>query len=262
MPMGFQKYFFVTGPGHSGTRLLLRMLARHPEISVPEHILNEVAEYDPLHQFFTESLIKTPIHSGSYAIDEEELSFIIDAYIAACDSSRPFCAIKMPYYPMNCLDFFFSYFHDKVQFVYCSRPVEKIVKSFVSRDEDKLFFKWRPQAIAIQIKKLPVSQRRHFLSNLDAPEFFKALVEHDLSMRDKWNVENPDRQFVAVDMQTVTAAEDECRRFLRALDVDDSCAVDMLQIVNRERLMNPNRIDKQVAEKPAKYSLESTEFSA
>lgn len=51
----------ITGVGHSGTRLVVQMFGKHPDVSVPSSILNAVREYEPLHQFFIKSMDLTPL---------------------------------------------------------------------------------------------------------------------------------------------------------------------------------------------------------
>ena len=232
-----QKCIFVTGPGHSATRLLVQLFHRHPDVSVPMNSLNTAAEFLPIHRFFISAMDHTRLHSKDYAIDRGELKVIMDAYRLNIDPSKKFMLFKLPYYPLLCLDFFTDYFGGEVAFLYCKRPTQKIVKSFLDRGEDQLFFHQGDDEILRQVKKLPTDRRAYYLASADAPAFFAELVQECDRLRRKWDDQNPNDCFIEVDVEELTKSVDYLDELLVKLGLDTQYSRGMLDIVDSERLL-------------------------
>lgn len=230
------KCILVTGLGHAGTRLVNRMLAKHPSVSVPLDALNHVSEFPALHRIFIESMDATPLYSDSYAIDEQELRFILDSYQTLL-ADAPFHTLKMPYYPYNCLDEMRDYYDGHIAFVSVNRPIDKIVRSYQRRGEDRRYFVEDSRELLRQIKKLPVDARQSHLARRDPPAFFRALAEHADSIRDAWSHANPAHAFIEVEIERFATTEAYARSILEQLGISPDPAVEMLEIVEEQRLM-------------------------
>ncbi len=113
---------------------------------------------------------------------------------------------------------------------------EKVVASYLSRGEDKLFFESASDEIFTQVKKLPVERRQHYLATADAPAFFAEVVSHTSDLRTAWNNEHPDHQFVDVDIQRIATAPDYARDITQQIGLNDQHVDTMLQVVDTDRL--------------------------
>lgn len=236
-----QKCILVTGPGHSATRLLVQLFNRHPDVSVPMSSLNSVAEFLPIHRYFISVMDRTRLHSEEYAIDPGELKLLMDAYRLNTDPSRKFLLFKLPFYPLLCLDWFSDYFGGEVAFLYCKRPMEKIVKSFLDRGEDQLFFHHGDDEILRQVKKLPVGRRACYLATSDAPAFFAELVQECDRLRQNWDAQHPLQRFIEVDVEALTQGGDHLERLLIELGLDTRHSRDMLNVIDSRRLLHHRR---------------------
>ncbi|MBN2305158.1 MAG: hypothetical protein JXQ72_11805 [Anaerolineae bacterium] len=228
----------ITGMGHSGTRLLVHMLAEHPDVSVPVLSLNPVAEFRPLHRFFIRSMDLTPLYAADYTIDREELRFILDAYLHNVDSGKAHCVLKLPYYPLNCLDFFVDYFGGEIVLMFSQRPVEKVVKSFLNRGEDRLFFEDSPDEIMRQVKKLDLAQRKRFLAEPDPSEFFRALADRCDDLRTRWDTAHPDHRFIDVDIEQIATSRPYLTGLLEQLGLSTAPIDALLSVVDADRLLH------------------------
>jgi len=231
----------ITGVGHSGTRLLVNMLSHHPNIDVPFGILNNVKEFYPLHQFFVNSMDNTSLHSEKYEIDNNELKFIIESYISEVDCTKNYFVIKLPYYPLNCLNFFYKFFEGNIKFLYTKRPKEKIVKSFLRRNEDRLYFS-DPQELNRQVKKLNADRRRRFLtqlnnSNKNNRDYFYELVNHSNEMKKRWNGQNPEDEFLDIKIEKFATNSSYISNILQELDLPQKYIDEMKGEVNESRLI-------------------------
>jgi hypothetical protein len=148
----------VTGIPHSGTRLLQEILACSSKVSVPFSMLNDVGEYDLLHWLFIDSLRHTKLHEKRVAIDEQELFYVLDSYFAECDLGREYVVIKMPFYPMLCIESFLKYFDNRLLIVNSDRDRRKVLSSFRSRGEDRKYYLNMENRV-LQIKKTPPEYR-------------------------------------------------------------------------------------------------------
>lgn len=232
-----QKALLVTGPGHSATRLLVSMFDKHPDVSVPMGVLNHVLEYKPLHEFFIQAMDNTAISSPEYAIDRDDLFFLLDAYMQTTDSSKPFILLKMPFYPLVCMDMFYEYFDGRVQLLYTHRPVDKVVRSYLRRGSDVFYFQQKHSYILQQIKKLDISQRTAMLADLDPEAFFRAVVHRCDQLRDQWNAAHPDQPFMTVNVEQLTTGRDHLTDLLHCIQISDHAIDDMLAAVDAERLV-------------------------
>jgi hypothetical protein len=225
----------ITGVGHSGTRLVVQMLARHPHVSAPSQILNAVQEYTPLHQFFIKSMDLTPISAEEYAIDASDLAFVLDSYMLAVDQSNECFVIKMPYYPLNCLEIFLDYFAGNISLVYTKRPKEKIVKSYLRRGQDRYF--WDPVEHIRQVKKLGLEDRKQYLAIKDPEGFFGDLVTHSEAKCSKWNQSNPQHRLIELDIEQFSTSRQYVSGILHQLGLSAEPIDEMLAVVNVDRLL-------------------------
>ncbi len=231
------KNLLITGPGHAATRLLVRMLAEHPQVVVPRPLLNGVLEYPPLHRFFVEVMDRTPWSSATYAVDKRELFFVLDSYFEAHDDRGGVGIVKMPYYPLFCLDMFEEYFGGRVAFLYCERPVEKIVRSYEQRGEDRLYFRDRPEELPRQLKKLALADRKRHLARPDPRRFFHDLVRRCDQLRLDWNHRHPDNPLIAVPVEELARSRERGRALLGTLGLDARQTEAMYRGVDEGRLM-------------------------
>ena len=199
----------MTGMPHSGTRLPVQMLSLHPEVSVGMHSLNYVKEFLPLAQFFFQSMDATPLHSASYRFDRKEFAFIMDAYMSVFSEKCPYCLIKMPYYPLNFLNEFSDYFDGNIRFVFTRRPAHKIVKSFITRGEDKLFFSNNMPETFRQIKFMSPKDRGEHLVNVNAERIFHAQTKRCEQLRAAWDDEHPENPFVVIEVDRLAKPESQ-----------------------------------------------------
>jgi hypothetical protein len=235
------KCILVTGLGHSGTRLVNRMLARHAAVEAPVEALNHVSEFPALHQFFIDSMDATALHSDAYAIDQDELTFILDSYQTLL-SGEANHTLKMPYYPLNCLGAFSDYYQGNIAFVWVDRPIDKIIRSYERRGEDELYFEKDSRELFRQVKKLPRQSRQEHLARRDPPTFFRALAKHADACRERWNGDNPEHAFVEVDIERFATSETHIRSVLDALGLSPVRAAEMLEIVEAERLLDESSL--------------------
>lgn len=230
------KVLLITGAPHSGTRLLLRMLARHPEISVPEHILNSVGEFYPLHKYFVRMIDRTPLQDAHYFFDYEELAFLLDSYMQATDSAKPMAVVKMPFYPLNCLEFLHNHFRNKLHVVFTSRDPEKIYSSYSRRGADVIFNR-HPDEHVRQVKKLPVSQRRQFLTEPDKGKLIREIVRSTEAKKDAWNASHPESFITSIKVSDLAKSEDLLKQLLQNLNLPQEHVHEMHRVLDQNRLM-------------------------
>jgi hypothetical protein len=232
------KCIFVTGAEHSGTRMLVEMFDKHPDVSVPMAAINEMGEFRPWNPFFVEVLDRTPLYSEEYVIDREELRFILDAYMQSIDTSKAWFVLKEPYHPLNHLDAFVDYFDGEISLVFTKRPPDKIFRSYQNRGEDRRLFSENSLEQLRHVKKLPVAHRYQHLAHPDAETYFKALVAHCDTLRERWDAAHPDRQFVVADMETIATSKTYLVELLEKLDLPRSGADAMMTVIDPNRLLH------------------------
>jgi hypothetical protein len=229
----------ITGPGHSATRLLINMLDKHPDVCVPMNALNAVSEFTPLHQLFIQSMDQTPLSSTQYAVHKQDLFLVIDAYMANVDTNKKrYSVLKMPYYPLNCLQLFNEYFDSRLILLYTNRPVEKTVQSYVKRGEDKLFFVKQPIEILRQIKKLGLEERVKVLASLSAIECFRGVDQRCEYLRDQWNKQHPGATFITVDVEKLAASKEYVCDLLEKMHLPQNGIDEMVSVIDRRRLLS------------------------
>lgn len=236
--MSFQakRCILITGVGHSGTRLVTEMFAKHPDVSVPLSILNSVQKFTPLHRFFIRSMDLTPLSSSEYVIDEDELQFLLESYMLHIDKHSMCFAIKMPYYVLNCLDFFVDYFSGNCFLIWVTRPKDKIVRSYLRRGEDKLFFS-NPDEFIRQIKKLDVESRKKYLTSKDPTGFFEELVDQCERKRWEWDQTHPSLRFLQIDIEELATDRGYACEVLQQLNLSHGPVDDMMSVVDEDRLL-------------------------
>ncbi len=228
----------VTGVGHSGTRLMVNMLAKHDQIDAALPYLTKERELRALHRFFIRMMEQTTVYSEQYNVDENELRFVLDSYLKLFADDAKYIVIKMPYYPLNLMNFFVEYFEGRIQFVYTKRPVDKVVKSFLNRGEGKLFFHQTTEEMYTQVKKLPVERRGHYLVTTDARGFFTELTVHTDWLHDQWNEQNPPYRFVDVEMERIAQDKEYLVSIFEQLGLRVDNAEEILDEANVERLLH------------------------
>ncbi len=215
------------------------MLAQHPSIAVPPaEVLTPNQEFPALLHLFRTAIDDTPINSSKYIIDRSEFDFVMDAYVSSLDNNKEYLAIKMPYYPLNCMEFFVDYFgRENIVLIYLTRPIEKITASYVRRGEDKYFFS-HAQELVRQVKKLSLQRRKEYLARApkDPRSYFIELAAWCDRMRDAWDRDHPNLQFINVDIEKFATSLEYLNRFLEKLGLSTEHAHEMRQVVDARRL--------------------------
>lgn len=226
----------VTGAPHSGTRLLQNMLAKHSDIAVPSHILNKVGEFYPLHVYFMNMINATSLHNQDYYFDFEELAFILDSYMQEVDNTKPFAVLKMPYYPLNCLEFLHDYFNNRLTVLYTSRSVEKVVSSYSRRGAEVIFNK-NPQEHIRQVKKLPVELRRKYLTEGNKNKLIQKIIEETEQKKTYWNQANPGKEIITVHASELAKSPDYFKQLLKDTGIPVKDMDEIYSVLNKDRLM-------------------------
>ena len=230
-----QTAILITGAAHSGTRLLTRMLAKHIDISLPNEILNYVGEFYPWHTHFVKTMDKTPLHSDSYSFDFKEMKFVLDSYMTHIDKKKPYFIIKMPYYPLNCLEFLIEYFENRIYILYSERKKEKIIKSFENRAEDILYFS-NPDSHLRQIKKLDLELRKEYISKPIAREIFAHIIDETYRKKENWNKNNNNYQIIEVDIEQLAKSPSYFEALLKKIDIEAKNTDESYNVLDKKRL--------------------------
>jgi hypothetical protein len=231
------KCILITGPGHSGTRLLVQLLAKHPQVSVPVNVLDGVLEYAPLGVFFTGVMDKTPLYSEHYCIDYEELRFILDAYLRTVDPTKPYFVLKIPFKALICLPFFIEYFGQDIVLIFTRRPTEKILNSFKNRNEDKLFFVDRSENMFRWLKRLSVKDREEWLVSLEPDNYFRRYVARCEALRHAWDAEHPEKQFIVVEVEQLARYRQYCAELLESIGLSSQEMKEISSVIDKNRLL-------------------------
>lgn len=230
------KCILITGIGHSGTRLLVQMLARHHEVSVPSEALNAVQEFYPLHRLFIQFLDATSLHSPNYAINFDELRFTLDAYMLNIDKSKKTFVLKLPFYPLLCLDKFVEYYQGNIVLANVRRPIEKVVQSYIRRGEDKRFFD-DPLELMRQVKKLDPSLRGKYLARKDPPAFFREIERVIEEKVLTWERQQPQYPFVDIDIEQLANSKPYIGSVLTRLQLSTQHIDELAKEVDQQRLL-------------------------
>ncbi|ESQ17127.1 MAG: hypothetical protein N838_20405 [Thiohalocapsa sp. PB-PSB1] len=226
----------ITGPGHSATRLLVQMLARHPQVSVPTDGLNGVGEFEPLSQSFRAMLDRMSLADSSYPIDQRELDLILDAYRRRCDPGRPFFLLKKPFFPLICLPQLLDLLGDNTVLLYNRRPADKIVRSFVARGEHEALRRDQSGMLLRKAKRLDPAARLDWLVSLDPVEYFERYVQRCDGLFRSWNSAHPEHPLHEVDVERLAASEAYLRNLLAAIGLDPAPAAAMRTVIDQPRL--------------------------
>jgi hypothetical protein len=236
-----QHCILITGMGHSATRLLVRLLYRHPDVAVPMSQFTKVQEYKPVHMWFVQAMQRTPLQSPTYWTDEDELQVVLDAYEYDVDPEKPYFVIKQPIYPLFYLDAFAKRYSGRLTIIYTERPIEKVINSWQRDNGDYFFFE--PHELLQQVKKLHVDDRAKYLTDLttkQSGEYLKALERHLLQCRDDWNAAHPDQTIITVDMEKLAQDKQYFSTIWEQLDLSTDPAIldDVYSIINVDRIVH------------------------
>lgn len=232
---GEARPLLVTGPAHAGTRLVIRMLAAHPEVTVPGSLLNEVGEFPPLHNLFLRAQARAPMHREELPVDRRELAFVLEAYRREIPAGAPFYALKMPHYPLFCLEKFGEALGEgPVLFV--DRPTEKIVASFRRRGEDIRYYR-PPDRRYDQIKLCRLGDRSRLLAEGTPVEIIRAQAEGARSLVDRWAQDRGERGIVRVEVERFAADVAYRKALLEGIGLDPGAATALGAVVDRARLL-------------------------
>lgn len=227
----------ITGPGHSATRLLVQMLARHPQVAVPLEGLNGVQEFEPLHQYFRSTLDRTSLAAETYPIERDDLAVLLDAYRDRCGADRPWYVLKAPFFPLICLPQCLDVLGRDTVLLFTKRPVEKIIRSFVDRGEDTGPADDLHATLLRKAKRLDVAGRRAWLASLDPMNYLRRYVQRCEDLRRQWDTRHPEQAFVTVDMERLAGSPDYLADVLAEIGLDPGPATAMAAVIDQARLM-------------------------
>lgn len=159
--------------------------------------------------------------------------------MSGVDANKKYFVVKMPYYPLNCLEVFLDYFNGDISLLYVQRPKERIVKSYLRRGEDRYFLD--PVEHVRQVKKLGLKGRKRYLASEDAEGFFGELVSHSAAQRRRWDQNNPEHKFIEVDIERFFTSRQYLSDVLRELGLSTNPTDEMLALVNVDRLLKGKR---------------------
>lgn len=225
------KCILVTGISHAGTRLLVRMLHAHPHVQNYPDILNGVAEYAPLHKFFMAEMGKMSMEDERLVVGQKGLYAVLDEYTSHF-RDHDTVVVKMPFYPLDCLDLFEGYF-GSLKVVYAERSVEGIRGSWVRRGED-VFVK--PPHSAHHLKKTLLSDRRRIKDSQNLEEFIRAMAVRDLRRLREWDKAHPLNPSCVVRIEQLSVSDEAAKKMLTELGLSTMYAAEMLKMIDVERL--------------------------
>ena len=203
--------------------------------------LNSVSEFTPLHQLFIQSMDQTPLSSSAYSMNKHDLFLVLDAYMANVDMNNPYSVLKMPYYPLNCLELFLEYFDSQVVFLYTNRPIEKTVTSYVRRGEDRRWFLEQPIEIFRQVKKLDLEGRIKVLTSLSGSDCFRRVVQRCEYLRDQWNEQHAEKAFITIEVEKLAVSKEYLCNVLDKMCLPQNEIEEMFSVIDSERLLNRGR---------------------
>lgn len=226
------RWILVTGPGHGGTRLMTRVLARHPEVTLPSDHLTRAREYEPLHILYTVALDRMGLHEERLPVDRGELEFLLEAYDELCEPGRH-RVLKMPHYPLFHLEAFADLV-DLGAIVYVDRPVEKLIASNEKRGKDIKYL--RRRKFLRQVKKCLAEDRKEILNARDFQQLIRAQVRACETLIDRWDEsggEPPVDRFRAGEL---SSSRERLGSVLERLDLDRDPLDEMLSLVDPDRV--------------------------
>jgi len=155
----------ITGPAHSGTRLLVDLFKNNKNFYLPKNKLNSVNEFNKLHKYFIECADNTDLNSEDWEIDKTKLFNILDEYYYDNINLKiTNTVLKMPYYPLRCIDYFQDYFKKNLVVLYAHKKFEQIYKIHSKRNEVN---KYMNNTIEMnrQLKKVNVIDRLKYIQS-------------------------------------------------------------------------------------------------
>jgi len=227
----------ITGPGHAATRLFVQMLGRHPDIAIPHELLNSASEFTPLHKFFVRANESMPLESDRYDLDLAELRAIVDEYRAQCDPAKSYYVLKMPHYPLVCLEELDAIL-DIQAVLFIERPTKKIMASYISRGQDERLFA-APEESLRQINKCLAGDRQRLLATRDIRKILPRQIEAEYTHARRWEARHPDRPVVYVSAEKVAVRKGCLRDVMRRVGITSSEEVlaDIRGIIDVDRLL-------------------------
>lgn len=228
----------VSGLGHSGSRLVVDLLASHPEVSVPLDDLNEPREYPALHTYFINTVDRTKMHEAEYNFDKDELFFLLDSYLKNVDRSKPYTVIKFPFYLLWCFDALHEYFQGNVSLIYNYRDLDKIKASFYRRGENQFLFLKDQFELSRQIKKLSPKYRSRHLGKLDLPAYLEDLSTCTQEWRDRCAEKWPNIPIVNFDADIIASNPGEWGSILDIIGLSREGLEESIKIIDVKRLAN------------------------
>lgn len=228
------EWILVTGPAHSGTRLLVDVLGRHPEITLPDdEVLTVAQEYPWLHNIFLTAMREMRLYEEEIPVDPEELAFVLDAYAQAGGEGR-YTLVKLPHSPLLAR----SAFEEAVDLqavVYTTRDSDKIRRSKEKRGKDIRLIENRERFLD-QVKRCRLEERPHLLNAWDFEETHAAKMRTFDTLIDEWAEEPGPPTTTELTAEAFVGEKDRLRSFLDSLDLSTDEVEEMTEIVDPERL--------------------------
>lgn len=229
-----RQWILATGPAHSGTRLLVDVLGRHPEIAVPDDDHLTVArEYPWLHNLFLDSVRDMGLHEERIPVDPDELAFVLDAYAEAAPEGR-YVLVKLPHAPLLAREAF-EQAVDLEAVAYTTRSADKIRASKEKRGKDIRVLEDRERFL-LQAKRCMVEERKRLLNAWDFETMHEAEMRTFETLIERWaDEEGPP---TVTEMTQETFVEDPARleAFLGGLGLDSDEVDRMTAVVDADRL--------------------------
>ncbi len=241
-----KKGILITGMPHSGTRLIVKMLGEHPEITVPKSY-NSVEEPSVLHEFFIDVMNKSKLSSEKYDLEKEDLRMILESI-----SKERNWVVKMPAYPLMCMKEFIYSMPNIRCVIYTSRPEKKIINSFMRKNENKILFEDEDEKIR-QIKKLMKKYRKKHLHECIPKRIFEDQIK---SCKERWNeckkiLKENGITYLNIDVEKFAKEKSYVVEKMEKMNLSKTSIDDMINVVDYKRLIknnNKKRIHKKVFE--------------
>jgi hypothetical protein len=229
-----REWLLVTGPTHGGTRLLVSVLSRHPEIATPETEALSVAEdYPWLHNLFMQAVETMGLHEARAAVDPDELAFVLDAYADACGPGR-YRLVKLPNYPPMAREAFEEAI-DLARVVSTNRASEPILASKRKRGRDAEQMANRRKFL-FQTKKCLVEDRKRVLNAHDYETLHEAHMRAYEARIEAWQDDEEAAPVTRLRADDVVERPERLADLLTALDMSTDPLEEMRAVVDRDRL--------------------------
>lgn len=236
-----REWILVTGPTHGGTRLLAKVLARHPEIAAPSSEDLSVAEdYRWLHVFFIDAVSEMGLHEEGPPVDEDELAFVLDAYEQVCGEGR-YGLVKMPNYPLMAREAFENVL-DLAMVVYTSRPWDEILASKRKRGREVRMVEDH-QRFVQQTKKCLPEDRARVLNAHDFETLHEAQMEATRARFEAWRQADAGPTVTQLDAHELASRREALAEMLDELGLSRQPVDRMLDVVDEDRLASEGVLD-------------------